>query len=229
MADRRRSRQAPVVVRVANCKSVSARPSVSRAILVRALTIPGHYGRPHVVLGCEGSDFDAELVAERNGFDAAQFTTSAATAGSFVAWDTDHAHAIGKPRLLFGSAAGEGIQQRDLVQQHLVVNGHRAAFSAGHAPPDRAPRGQASFLDRIRRYQGVLGADFNERHDELEGRFQRRHHGVELLGILTPRRIPYKPIRPLDIGSDHDAGDLLLWPLLLEQRITNQGRTPLPG
>lgn len=201
----------PVVVRVANCQSVSAAPSKARAIFIRALTLPGPYGRPHVVLACECADFQAELIAERNGYDAAQFTTTNATAGSVVAWDTDHARPLGRPRLILGSAAGEGIQARHIVQARLEVNGHRQAFGAGHAPPDRAPIGQASFLNALRRHQGILGADFNQRRGEIAGNYLRDYHGVELLGALVPRNIPTRPMRPFDIGSDHPAGDLVLW------------------
>lgn len=201
----------PVVVRVANCKSVSARPIVARAIYVRALTHAGPYGKPHVVLANECADFDAELLAERHGYDAAQYTRNTATAGSVVAWDENHARELERPRLLLGSPEGEGIQARHIVQVKLDVNGHRNYFSSGHAPPDRAPIGQATFLDRIRRHRGILGADFNQRRDEMSGRYRRTYHGVELLGILVPRTIPTRPIRAIDIGSDHPAVDIVLW------------------
>lgn len=206
-----RRRAAPVVLRVANFQSVSARPEKSRAIFAEALTKPGRFGVPHVVLGCEGADFKAEGLAELHGFDAAQFTTNSATAGSVVAWDERHGAALTEPELVPGSAAGEGIQARSLVRVKLRVNGHASWFAAGHAPPDRAQHGQDSWYARIKRYRGILGGDFNNRPGEVQPRFRRTYLGVELIGALVPRRIATSLPRAVDIGSDHPAVDIRLW------------------
>lgn len=205
--------KAPVVVRVANCRSVSTTPDKARAIFTKSLTKRGDYGVPQVVLASECSDFDAEIVAEFAGWEAAQFgEPKSARRGSALAWRD--ARLSGKARLVVGSLAGEGIRERSAVTARLKVNGHSAEFTAGHAPPDRASDRQRQWLEEARRWQGILGADFNQRPDELERRFLRQVRGVrgDVLALLVPRHIPCSPARPVDIGSDHPAVDVVLWP-----------------
>jgi hypothetical protein len=201
-----------VLVRVANFQSVSAGPLKSRGIFVESLTKWGEWGTPDVVLGCEAADFRAEMLAENNGYEAAQFTESSATAGSVVAWSAKH-RALSEPRLIPGTPAGEGIQARSLVQVKLAIRGHRTYYAAGHTPPDRAANGQDTYLDRIRKVRGVVGLDSNNWPGEIEARgYLRNYYGVALLGAFVPKRIPTSLPRAIDIGSDHKAVDLLLWP-----------------
>jgi hypothetical protein len=209
--------QSGVVVRVVNAQSVSAGPEKVKAILGRSFTKPGAYGRPDILLGCEGYRVNVPNMADFYGFDAVQYghggvTVNTALAGSFIAWRQETGDAVGKPTIEEGSPAGEGIQARYLVSQKLKVNGHRATFRAGHAPPDRAPKGQSTFLDQLRRYPGVIGLDANEREDEMDPHYARQYHGIGVLGILVPEWIPSTGIKAVDVGSDHLAGDLILWP-----------------
>lgn len=202
----------PVVARVANCASVSTGPRKAAAIFRSSLTRPGRFGLPDVVLACEAADFDATLEAEKCAWEAVQFTESSATAGSAVAWNPEVAWPLGSAELLPGTPAGEGIRARSLVWQRLNVHGHRAPFVAGHAPPDRAPKNQQSFLDRLRLYRGVIGLDSNRRPREIEQMgYHREYLGVELLGVFVPRWIPTSRPRAVDVGSDHPAVDVRLW------------------
>lgn len=203
----------PVVVRVANCASVSTGPRKAAAIFRAALTRPGRFGLPDVVLACEAADFDATLEAEKClGWEAAQFTENSADAGSAVAWNPTVATLLGSPHLLPGTPAGEGIKARSLVRVKLDVNGHRAPFVAGHAPPDRAPVGQQTFLDQLRLVRGVIGLDSNRRPGEIEEMgYLREYLGIELLGLFVPTWIPTSLPRPVDIDSDHPAVDVRLW------------------
>lgn len=207
----------PVPVRVANCASVSTGPRRAANVFRSALTRPGPFGFPRVVLACEASDFDATLEAEKMGWDAAQFTENSADAGSAVAWDPRYAALIGSPRLLPGTPAGEGIRARSLVQVKLDVSGHRARFAAGHAPPDRAPRGQQAYLDQIRAYRGVIGLDSNRWPGEVTaGGYHRTYLGVALLGMFVPGWIPTSDAARVDLVQgetydDHPAVDVLLW------------------
>lgn len=210
-------RSHPVLVRVANCASVSTGPRRAAKVFRAALTRPGKLGFPRVVLACEAADFDATLEAEKMGWEAAQFTENAADAGSAVAWNPKYATLIGSPRLLPGTPAGEGIKARSLVQVKLEVSGHTQRFAAGHAPPDRAPKGQQAFLDNLRRIRGVIGLDSNRWPGEIEaGGYHRNYLGVALLGMFVPGWIPTTEAARVDLVQgetydDHPAVDVLLW------------------
>ena len=217
----------PVVVRVANCASVSTGPRRAAGVFRAALTRPGRLGFPRIVLACEAADFDATLEAEKVGWEAAQFTENAADAGSAVAWNPEHAALIGSPRLLPGTPAGEGIRARSLVQVKLEVSGHRQRFSAGHAPPDRAPHGQQAYLDQLRAYRGVIGLDSNRWPGEVSaGGYHRNYLGVSLLGMFVPSWIPTSEPKRVDLVQgetydDHPAVDVMLW-------ADNRRSIPLP-
>lgn len=211
----------PVPVRVANFASVSKHSTVSRRIFFNALTAEGRFGVPQLVFGCEAADFDATLEVTDHrrlaaaGWDALQFgrtTRDPARMGSLLAWRD--ARPIGKPDLLLGSPAGDGVRDRWGVRQKFKVNGHRLPpCTAGHAPPDRSERPQEQFLDEVRSWPGLVGADFNERPRELEARYDRQVAGIEgeVLALLIPRGIPFE-VAPARIGSDHLAIDVLLYP-----------------
>lgn len=230
MSDHVRRGTRSVLIRVGNFQSVSAGPAKARGIFIASLTEWGKWGIPDVVLGCEAADFKAELVGERFGFDVAQFTESSASAGSALAWHAKTgAHAISKPRLVPGTPAGEGIQARSLVQAHLAVRGRRPWCAAGHAPPDRAERLQVSYLDRLRKIHGVIGLDANNWPGEMAAHgYLREYVGVALLGALVPKRIPTSHPKAIDIGGDHKAVDILLWPDLLESRLEHERQHPIP-
>lgn len=208
----------PVAVRVANCASVSTGPRRAAEVFRAALTRPGRFDFPRVVLACEAADFDATLEAEKMDWEAAQFTENSADAGSAVAWNPQHAALIGSPRLLPGTPAGEGIKARSLVQVKLDVSGHRMRFAAGHAPPDRAAKGQQAFLDKLRAYRGVIGLDSNRWPGEVQaGGYHRNYLGVALLGMFVPGWIPTsEEAARVDLVQgetydDHPAVDVLLW------------------
>ncbi len=206
---------APVVVRVANCQSVSAGPRKAAGIYRTALTKVGRFGVPHVVLACECSDFDAELIRV-DGWSSIQYVHNTAAAGSAIAWR--NGEQVGDARLVVGSEAGEGIRTRYVAQATLRINGHKATFNAGHAPPDRAPNGQRQWLDNAGRLPGVVGADFNTWPKTLDRRFNRKVRGVEVLSLLIPNDIPCSRAKPVDIGGDHPAVDVVLWPTVKRRK-----------
>ena len=204
----------PVVVRVANCASVSMPLDHSRGNYVNALTKRGPYGLPHVVLAMECSDFDAELVAEFHQWEAVQYgATGSPQSGSVVAYDPERV-ALRVRRLVETSPAGDGVRARYTVRTRLDVNGHREWFNAGHAPPDRSQGPQAAWYRRAHQVSGILGADFNDRPDFMAPRFGRTYVGArgDVLGLLVPTRIPASTPKRVDIGSDHVAVDVVLWP-----------------
>jgi hypothetical protein len=205
----------PVVVRVANCQSVSAGARKSATIFRTALTKSGPFGVPDVVLGCECSDFDAEKIAEAEGWQAAQFghPTDTARRGSVAAFRTD---GLVTSSLAVGSEAGEGIRTRYVVSAFTEVNGHAETFIAGHAPPDRAPNAQAEWLAKVDEWPGILGADFNTHGPTLDRMFARQVRAIGVLALLVPADIPCSTARAVDIGSDHPAVDVLLWPTMKE-------------
>lgn len=208
---------APVVVRVANCKGVSTTPAKSRAIFRRALTEPGHYGKPHIVLAMEMLKVDAEgCASELVGWEAIQYgyPHDLARAGSVIAYNPEYVQARGR-RLVETSPAGDGTRTRFTVRAPLAACGHQAEpFNAGHAPPDRSEGPQRRWYERSKHIDGIFGADFNDRPDFLEARYGRQVCAVrgEVLGLLAPARIPVSDTKPIDIGSDHLGQDTVLWP-----------------
>ena len=223
------ARKRPVPLRVANCASVSTGPRRAANVFQAAITRPGSFGFPRIVLACEAADFDAVLEAEMLGWEAVQIKESTATAGSAIAWDPDYARAVGKPSLLPGTPAGEGIRARSFLRQRLELEGHDAEpFLAGHAPPDRADEGQEAYLNKARDYRGVIGLDSNRWPGEIEAMDYRRHYvGVGVLGVFVPRGIPVSEAKRIDLipgqtFDDHPGADVLLWNDLLQSRLITE-------
>ena len=206
----------PVIVRVANCKSVSAPTATATAIYRTALTKRGHYGVPHIVLAMECSDFDAELEAEKLAREAIQYggPGDLALRGSALAFDPAHVRLLTRRPPIETSPAGDGTRSRYTVRARLNANGHREWWNAGHTPPDRSPSEQRQWFARSKHIDGIFGADFNDRPDFLDPRYGRQVCAIrgEVLGLLVPKRIPVSATRPVDIGSDHLGQDTVLWP-----------------
>ena len=82
-----------------------------------------------------------------------------------------------------------------------------------HPPPKRAPKAQARYLRRLlaeRRNAIVLG-DFNIRHRAVLRLLGYRVHSAGVIHVAVPRWIPSIGFT-VDIGSDHLAVDVTLWP-----------------
>lgn len=202
----------PVVVRVANCADVSMRHPAAKARL--ALTKPGHYGLPDVVLFSEVSTVDLRVLAKD--WDVLQKgAVGSASAGTALATRCATARRAHQSRYVVGSPAtgeGGGIRERGIVSDRVRVKGSRSIRAwSGHAPPPRAPRARLRFLATSRLLLGVFGGDLNTPSPLLRRRVTRKVRAVGVLGLLVPRWIPCSPPAPVDIKSDHPSVDVVLY------------------
>lgn len=207
------------VVRVANCAAVSA-PRRAQSVFTTALTKPGKYGLPDVVLAMEVAPVPVGAVAHSHGFDGVQFgQVDSARAGSAVAVRRATFEAVGKPRMRLGSKEtreGGGIRDRWWVSDKVRPvrgkgNGRRGKrMWAGHAPPPRAPRARSLFVRTVPTLRGLAGADFNLHPDALRNTFTRKVRAIGVLGLVIPRGLRATPAAPCEIGSDHLAVDVLV-------------------
>lgn len=215
-----RLRPMPLRVRAANVASVSFKPERARDVFEAAFRTPGHDGYPSVVAVCELADVDAE--AERPvGWNFVQHG---------IIGSPDSALGIGvhlirgrviETQLLDGTPAtseGGGIRRRPLLRARLGIDvrSRRAwapTFLVVHPAPKRAPKAQALYLRRLlaeRRNAIVLG-DFNIRHRAVLRLLGYRVHSAGVIHVAVPRWIPSTG-STVDIGSDHLAVDVTLWP-----------------
>lgn len=82
--------------------------------------------------------------------------------------------------------------------------------STGHAPPKRGAFLWAAYW--ATRPTGVLGLDANEPRTSLLRRVTRRVLQAGLLALIVPRWIHTSTPKPLDVGGDHLAVAVTLWP-----------------
>lgn len=217
---RRHHRPDPLVVRVANCASVSTRPAKAEDTFRRALTTPGKYGLPDVVLCQEMADVDAKKVAHQvdDGWQAEQHgAVGSPESGLAIAWRHDRARRVSSV-LLPGTPAAEHIRRRPILIDQLQIDrskptSWRTRFASGHAAPARAPQDRARFLtlfDQIR--VRIRGGDLNVIGHVVARLFGRRVFTIGVLHLIVSRWIPAEGPAPVDHGSDHKGVDVLLWP-----------------
>lgn len=194
-----------LVVRVANCEGVSERDPATEAR--HALTREGAYGLPDVVLLSEVSWLDARMLAREHGWVAIQHgAKGSAEAGVAILSRITPTVAL---RPLIGSVAtreGGGIRARPIVGAR--IGGIR--FWSGHAPPPRSPIAKAVYIARARACRGVVGADWNASPAWVRRTSLRRYRGIGVLGLLVPLRFKASTAKPVDIGSDHPAVDVVI-------------------
>lgn len=190
-----------VVVRVANCEGVSERRPQDEALA--ALTKPGPYGLPDVVLLSEVSWLDAQALGALHGFYAMQYgDRGAAEAGVAIA----ARRPLLRPSMAVGSRPVPGVRMRPLVSARAFG----VKWTAGHAPPPRTPAARALYLARVRATSGIAGGDFNQAPGWMRGSFVRKYCGDGVLGLLIPRRFKASKAASVDIGSDHPAVDVVV-------------------
>lgn len=219
-------RPRPLVVRVANCASVSTGPKRAADTFRRALTTPGKFGLPDVVLCQEVADVDCRHVAWTTGLTGVPWQAmqrkpiGSPESGLAIAIRKDRIDLLSN-RLLAGTPGtheGGGIRRRPVLLAHLGVDSHRGhgwSFRAasGHAAPARAPRDRSRYLDVFRALRiRVRGGDLNVLHRIAARLFARRVYSIGVLHLVVSRWIPARGPHPVDHGSDHPGVDVLLWP-----------------
>jgi hypothetical protein len=219
---RGQTRPAPLLVRVANCASVSTGAAKSTDTFRRALTTPGKHGLPDVVLCQEMSDVDAKAVAhEVGGWEVDQYRPVGSPDSALaIAYRSDRVHRLSS-KMKAGTAAtseGGGIRKRPVLIDGLIIDrgtpkAWRSRFASGHAAPSRAPKDRARFLAVFKTLGvRVKGGDMNVPGKVAAALFGRRVFSIGVLHLVVSRWIPASGPTPVDHGSDHKGVDVLLWP-----------------
>lgn len=196
-----------IPTRLANCEGVSEADPRDEALL--ALTRPGKWGKPKVILLSEVSHLDVGRLAKQLGMFSLQHgRRGSAEAGvAVVAW-----RPIRAMPMIVGSkdtAEGGGIRMRPLTGG--FVKGVPVPFTSGHAPPERADQAQDQFIDEARSCRGVVGCDWNHDVEWMRRTSDRRYVGHGVLGLLIPEGCSSTDAEPIDVDSDHLAVDIELY------------------
>lgn len=216
------ARPGPVNTRTVNLASVSSRPGKVVDILTATLA-PGLLTND-LILAVECGDLTIRDHVDPSVWQVVQFGRSLSDEGERVARSgcaliaRRNVVLLEKPRLRVGSEAGEGIRTRYVLTARATFHrgdpsSWRAWVRVGHAPPPRAPIGRGRFLDLLRELTGIRGGDLNVSAETARDRFRlARVHSAGVMHLLTPRWIRTSDPRRVDVGSDHAALDVTLWP-----------------
>jgi len=200
----------PVRVVEVNGDSASGRKAAHSDRILRATA-----DHADVILGCEFFNLDAAKSLGPNWIVEQRGRTGSADASYIVAVRRARGEVV-KGRLRLGSASllSVGVRKRSWLTAWVEIDGRNAKpFSSGHAPPKRAWLRWPAYMAAAP--GGVVGADFNKWARAVKVRFPRRvvrQPSRELLGIVIPKRIPSTRARRLDVGGDHHAVAVTLWP-----------------
>lgn len=211
----------------ANLASVSSRPETVREILkrVRLGFTRGTYGVHDLdlCLLVECGDVTIRNLVDEGVWQTVQFGRSISDEGERVARSGCAILArrstvqLDKIRLTLGSPAGEGIRDRYVLHARATFHpgtpaAWRTRVRVGHAPPGRAPIGRARFLELLANLFGIRGMDGNVSAETARRVFRgARVHSAGVMHVVVPRWMPSRA-RRRDVGSDHAALDVALWP-----------------
>lgn len=171
-----------------------------------AITKPSVYGEVDVWLGCELAWADLDAIAERHGLHALQYgERGSAEAGVGILSRRPIADGS-MLEAVRSTSEGGGIRMRPITTGRTS----RMRVSAIHAHPQRAPVAQRVYMARVKATPGIVGGDFNREAAWMRTNFERQYRGIGVLGLLVPARWKSSPAKPVDIGSDHPAVDVVL-------------------
>lgn len=214
-------RPGPVRTRTVNMASVSARPATVRQILQATIATEP---RPDLILATECADLTINDHVDGGVWQVIQFGRSISDESERVARSGCALLArrgvvkLEKPSLRLGAPAGEGIRARYVLSARATFHkGRSSAWRAwvrvGHAPPPRAPIGRGRFLAALRALTGIRAGDYNVSSSTARRTFVlAKVKSVGVLHIVIPRWIRTAGPHRLDVGSDHLALDVVLWP-----------------
>ena len=200
----------PVRVVVVNGDSANRPgPAHTRRILEKAAT------SADVILGCEFFNIDAQRV-----LGGAWATRQAGELGhadaSYVVAVRRARGRVTRRRLRFGAGSmlAWGVRRRSWLTVWISVDGRRPVkYTAGHAPPKRAWIRWPVYMATAP--GGVVGADFNKWKRAVKPRFPLRtvrQLPRQLIGLVVARHIKSTKAKPLNVGGDHRAIQVTLYP-----------------
>lgn len=208
----------PADVMVVNAMSVSAPAKRVEHIVRRAVREDG------VIMWFGSEGYKAHVRAlVGSDYDVIQFGVghSEAMAGTFVVTLKDRVHIHEDTiELRVGSdktREGGGIRTRYTIQFRATIDpGTPHAwtdwFEAGHTPPPRAPSAWEQFMGRLRDGRGSKFGDMNGSPAQIERWLRRKVRAVGVLAAAFPHWMPVGEARAVDVGGDHLANVVTLFP-----------------
>lgn len=190
-----------IVFRVVNAEGVSeSRPQDE---ITAAIVKPSVYGVVDVWLLCEIAWADLKSIADKHDLFSLHYgERGSAEAGVGIL----SRRPIGEPAILTGSRPVPGVRMRPFATGRT----YGVRVTAGHAPPGRTPDARSAYLSRLRKLGGVVGLDANQRPRWMRDYYLRQYRGIGVLGLLIPLRYRASKAVGVDVGSDHDAVDVVL-------------------
>lgn len=193
------------IARIANCQNVSERRPQDEARL--ALTKPGKYGIPHIVLLSEISWLDLAALCDDLGWHSVQHGEKGSPEAGVGIAARVPLEPLG---MLVGSKPTSegvgGVRMRPILGAEVWGQ----PFWSIHAPPPDSPQAREEFTRRARCCRGVVAGDWNRDSDWMRANFARDYRGHGVLGLLAPSRLRSGKAETVAIASDHLAVDVPL-------------------
>ncbi len=208
-----------VTVRVVNLASVSSGPKKVAEVLEHALS-----GDVDLVLAVECSDIRVRDHVDRTVWQVLQYGANQSEVGERIAMSGNAliarraTVALDRGKLKVGSPAGEGIRTRYLLSARAKFHvgkrrRWRSRITVGHAPPGRAPVGRERLINAIRSLVGIKGGDLNVSGSTARQKLSpAKVRTAGVLHLSVPWWMPASKAKRFDIGSDHKALEVVLFP-----------------
>lgn len=199
-----------------NFASVTSSTRKVRQIVHRTLTAADKHGAV-VIRGCEAGKVDADwfgpgwtVLHDNQPFNGPR-------AGTLLAVRRDRVGMV-DPRITQVSSGGDGIRARSVAHARLIADADSSdprAWTDGafHGPPKRAWSKWLGYMRRLRALDlDVAGGDANKLARAVQPALGRRVRSKHIMTVAVRRSIPSSKARPIDVGSDHPALLVMLWP-----------------
>lgn len=204
----------PLRVLVVNCMSVSTGTIHAISILKRAAE------HADVIIGCECDDFNAAKLLDGANTQRLWHVVHHQAAnrdGVLIAIRKNRGR-IKSPRWHYGSPAGNRVAQRDFLTATLVVdpgtpNRWQLTAASIHAPPPRHATAWPGYMERVAALDlDMIGGDMNAGRERIESALLRKTRQVDVITLALQHRIPVSTATRINIGGDHPALLVTLWP-----------------
>ena len=205
----------PFTIRVSNCASVSFGESRVQRIFATTVSL----GNPDAIFTQETFDVIADNTP---GWNMAQVGAPGSPESALVIGIRATRGELLNVTLLPGVPAtseGGGFRKRPMLAATLDIDPQtphhwRRRGLDGHANAERAPRARRRYLAVFRAARASIKAgDLNIRQQwAARLLYGQRVHSVGVLHLAIPAWIPQTKAVPVDVGSDHLAFDVTLWP-----------------
>lgn len=186
--------------------------------------------RPDAAFGVECHKVDVPAVC-RPDYHGVQYLENPSMAGNCLI-GRDGKVQIKRPRIIEGAPAtreGGGIRARQILSARLKIDSGTpyrwvTRGIVGHVHPPRAPRAAARFVRNFKEGGGIKFADVNMDSTATKRRIGRKVRQVGVLAFSIPWWIPCSKAVAVDVGGDHKAVKITLWPTPKPKKRKKKGK-----